>query len=53
VAYDIATRIAQATAVGGDSPSPMSGADDQIELPGLDRVHAEDLTPQTADFGGK
>jgi amino acid transporter len=53
VAYDIATRIAQATAAGGGSTSPVSGADDRIELPGLDRAHAEDLTPQAVDFGGK
>jgi len=53
VAYDIATRIAQATAVGDGSPSRVSGANDRIELPGLDRAHAEDLTPQAVDFGGK
>jgi amino acid transporter len=53
VAYDIATRIAQATAVGGGSPSPVSGAGDRIELPELDRAHAEHLTPQAVDFGGK
>jgi amino acid transporter len=53
VAYDIATRIARATAVGGGSPSPVSDADDRIKLHELDWAHAEDLTPQTADFGGK
>jgi hypothetical protein len=53
VAYDIATRIAQATAVRGGSPSPASRADDRIELPELERAHAEDLTPQAVDFGGK
>ena len=53
VAYDIATRIARATAVGGSSPTPASHADDRIELPGLERVHPEDLTPQAVDFGGK
>jgi amino acid transporter len=53
VAYDIATRIAQATAVRGGSSTPPSSADDPIELPELERAHAEDLTPQAVDFGGK
>jgi amino acid transporter len=53
VAYDIATRIAQATAVRSGSSTPPSRADDRIELPELERAHAEDLTPQAVDFGGK
>jgi hypothetical protein len=53
IAYDIATRIAQATAARGGSPRSEPGADDRIELPGLGQAHAEDLTPQAVDFGGK
>jgi len=53
VAYDIATRIAQATAARGGSPTPASHKDDRTELPGLEQAHAEDLTPQAVDFGGK
>ncbi len=53
VAYDIATRIAQATAAGGGSSARASRENDRIELPDLERAHADDLTPQAVDFGGK
>jgi hypothetical protein len=53
VAYDIATRIAQATAADGGSPTPPSRTDDRLELPGLEQAHADGLTPQAVDFGGK
>ncbi|BBX45930.1 APC family permease [Mycobacterium cookii] len=53
VAYDIATRIARATAAGSGSPTPASRADHRIGLPRLEQVHREDLTPQVVDSGGK
>ena len=53
VAYDIATRIAQATASGGRSSSSANHVDDRLELPGLEGVLADDLTPQVVDSGGK
>ncbi len=53
VAYDIATRIAQATASGGRSSSSANNVDDRLELPGLEGVLADDLTPQVVDSGGK
>jgi hypothetical protein len=52
VAYDIATRIAQATSAGG-GPAPAGDPDDRLEFPAPERVHAEDLTPQVVDSGGK
>jgi amino acid transporter len=53
VAYDIGTRIAQSTAGGGRSSSSASHVDDRLELPGLEGVLADDLTPQVVDSGGK
>jgi amino acid transporter len=53
VAYDIATRIALATSAERGSPAPSSGAHDRIELPEPERAHADGLTPQVVDSGGK
>jgi len=53
VAYDIATRIAMATSAEHQSPAPSSGADDRTEFPELERAHANGLTPQVVDSGGK
>jgi hypothetical protein len=53
VAFDIATRIAQLSANGGSSPSPAKVIEDRIELPGFERDHADGLTPQVVDSGGK
>jgi hypothetical protein len=53
VAYDIATRIALATSAERGSPAPSSGAHDRIELPEPERAHADGLTPQAVDSGGK
>ena len=53
VAYDIATRIALATLAEQQSPAPSSGADDRTEFPEPERAHANGLTPQVVDSGGK
>jgi hypothetical protein len=53
VAYDIATRIALATSAEHQSPAPSSGADDRTEFPEPERAHANGLTPQVVDSGGK
>jgi amino acid transporter len=53
VAYDIATRIAQATSAQHGAPAPSSDADDRIDLPELEHAHADGLTPQVVDSGGK
>jgi hypothetical protein len=53
VAYDVATRIALATSAEGGSSAPSSGAHDRIELPEPERAHADGLTPQVVDSGGK
>jgi amino acid transporter len=53
VAYDIATRIALASSAGEGSPAPSSGPADRIESLEPERAHANGLTPQVVDFGGK
>jgi amino acid transporter len=53
VAYDIATRIAIASAAPNGSVVKSRHPENPIELPGLQRTHVEDLTPQVADSGGK
>jgi amino acid transporter len=53
VAYDIATRIALATSAEHQSPARSSGADDRTEFPEPERAHANGLTPQVVDSGGK
>jgi amino acid transporter len=52
VAYDIATRIAQATSAGGGHPAPVAEPDDRLDFPEPEQVHAG-LTPQVVDSGGK
>jgi amino acid transporter len=53
VAYDIATRIALASSPGEGSPAPSSGPADRIESLEPERAHANGLTPQVVDSGGK
>jgi amino acid transporter len=53
VAYDIATRIAQASAATNGSAVKSRYHQNPIELPGPQRTYLEDLTPQVADSGGK
>jgi amino acid transporter len=53
VAYDIATRIALASSAGDGSPVPSSGPADRIESLEPERAHANGLTPQVVDSGGK
>ncbi len=53
VAYDIKTRIAMATAATNGSAAKSRLPDNPIELPGPQRTHVDDLTPQVADSGGK
>jgi amino acid transporter len=52
VAYDIATRIAQATSAGGAGPAPVGDPDDRQEVPEREQAHAG-LTPQVVESGGK
>jgi amino acid transporter len=53
VAYDISTRIAQASAATNGSAPKSRHPENPIELPGPQRTYLEDLTPQVADSGGK
>jgi len=53
IAYDIATRIALATSAERGFPAPSSGAHDRINLPEPEQAHADGLTPQVVDSGGK
>jgi amino acid transporter len=53
VAYDIATRIAQATSAADGSPPRSSHADDRMDMPELRQPHLEDLSPQVVESGGK
>jgi len=53
VAYDIATRIAQATSAANGSPARSSHADNRTDVPEPQRAHLEDLSPQVVDSGGK
>jgi amino acid transporter len=52
VAYDIATRIAQASAANGSSPR-SSHAGSRMDMPELQQPHLEDLSPQVVESGGK
>ncbi|MDT7721376.1 MAG: hypothetical protein QOE94_2387 [Mycobacterium sp.] len=53
VAYDIATRIAMSSAAANGLAARSRPTDIPIELPGPQRIHVDDLTPQVADAGGK
>jgi amino acid transporter len=53
VAYDISTRIAMASAAANGSAAGSRPTDNPIQLPGPQRTHVDDLTPQAADSGGK
>jgi amino acid transporter len=53
VAYDIETRITRANAATNGSPVKSRYQQNPIELPGPQRTHMDDLTPQVADSGGK
>jgi amino acid transporter len=53
VAYDIATRIAMASAATNGQAARSRPTDIPIELPGPQLTHVDDLTPQVADSGGK
>lgn len=53
VAYDIQTRILQSGAMHSRSTSSAAHELDPLELPGPQRTHMDDLTPQVADSGGK
>jgi amino acid transporter len=53
VAYDITTRIAQATGAGQGSPAVSSHADNRTDVPESQRFHLEDLSPQVVDSRGK
>jgi amino acid transporter len=53
VAYDIATRIAQATSAANGSSPRSSRADSRMDVPQPQRPHLEDLSPQVVDSGGK
>jgi amino acid transporter len=53
VAYDIATRIAQATTVANGFSPRSSRADRRIDVPESQRPHLEDLVPHVVDSGGK
>jgi amino acid transporter len=53
VAYDIATRIAQATSAADGSPPRSSHADSRMDMPEWQQPHLEDLSPQVVDSGGK
>ncbi len=53
VAYDIATRIAMASAAANGSAAKSRPTDNPIELPGPQLTYVDGLTPQVADSGGK
>jgi amino acid transporter len=53
VAYDIATRISMASAATNGSAVKSRHPQNPIELPGSQRTHVDDLTPQVAESGGK
>jgi amino acid transporter len=53
VAYDIATRIAQATSAANGSPPRSSHAGSRMDMPELQQPHLEDLSPQVVESGGK
>ncbi len=53
VAYDIATRIAQATSAADGSPPRSSHAGSRMDMPELQQPHLEDLSPQVVESGGK
>ncbi len=53
VAYDIATRIAQATTAANGSPPRSSHAGSRMDMPELQQPHLEDLSPQVVESGGK
>jgi amino acid transporter len=53
VAYDIATRIAQATSAANGSSPRSSHAGSRMDMPELQRPHLEDLSPQVVESGGK
>ena len=53
VAYDILTRIAEATAAEDESPSLSSTADKWNDVPEPQRAYLEDLSPQVVDSRGK
>jgi hypothetical protein len=53
VAYDIATRIAMASAASNGSAAKSRLPENPIELPRSQRTHVDDLTPQVADSRGK
>jgi amino acid transporter len=53
VAYDIATRIAQATSAANGSSPRSSHAGSRTDVPEPQRPHEEDLSPLVVDSGGK
>jgi hypothetical protein len=53
VAYDIATRIAQATSAADGSSPRSSRADRRMEVPESQRDPVESLSPQVVESGGK
>jgi hypothetical protein len=53
VAYDIATRIAQATTAANGSSPRSNRADRRIDVPESQRPQLEDLVPHVVDSGGK
>jgi amino acid transporter len=53
VAYDIATRIAQATSAANGSSPRSSHAGSRMDMPELQQPHLEDLSPQVVESGGK
>jgi amino acid transporter len=53
VAYDIATRIAQATSAANGSSPRSSHAGSRTDVPEPQRPHVEDLSPLVVDSGGK
>jgi hypothetical protein len=53
VAYDIATRIAQATSAANGSSPRSSHAGSRTDVPEPQRPNVEDLSPLVVDSGGK
>jgi amino acid transporter len=53
VAYDIATRIAQATSAANGSSPRSSHAGSRTDVPEPQRPNLEDLSPLVVDSGGK
>jgi hypothetical protein len=53
VAYDISTRIATASSADAESARSANLPLDPIQLPGPQRTHVDELTPQVVESGGK